>query len=94
MGKWKEYNQQAPGIIADKIKGKIADAKQDPRVAGVVVLEMVLTLILAIGIIVYLDPDVNLVPFPQNAIGFLTILIITVFLYRYSKAFRLERKRK
>lgn len=92
MGKWKEFNSEAPGFIYSHIHSKFSDAIRDPRIGAIVILELILISVLVIGIIVYLDPEVNLVPFPENVIGFATVLILTIFLYRYSKEFRKERK--
>jgi hypothetical protein len=51
--------------------------------------EVVFASILAISIFLYLDPEVNLVPFPYNYLAFAFFLGISLLLFSHTKQYRL-----
>ncbi|MEI7961708.1 MAG: hypothetical protein WCI04_05225 [archaeon] len=50
--------------------------------------ELVYTLIVAISLMIYIDPDINLVPAPYNYIGFAFLILIGFVLFSHTKNFR------
>ena len=89
---WREANREIPAIIWNAAKGKWHNAKSDKRIPAYMVFEWVLILLLLIGIIVYLDPQTNLVPTPYNYVGFAIVLVLVALLYRAAHPYHVERK--
>lgn len=50
--------------------------------------ELVFSVLIALSIFIYLDPEVNLVPYPYNYISFAFLLGIAYILFSHSKEFR------
>jgi hypothetical protein len=50
--------------------------------------EVVFAIIIALSILFYLDPEINLVPFPMNYISFAFFLGISLLLFSHTKQFR------
>ncbi len=50
--------------------------------------ELVFSILIALSIFLYLDPEVNLVPYPYNYISFAVLLILSFVLFSHSKEFR------
>lgn len=71
---WKKIDREARAAIKEKAKEKLSKAK-DPAVLGRLFLELVIVLAIA----VWLAPGINLIPYPENLIGF--ALVILVYLY-------------
>ncbi|VVB75074.1 Uncharacterised protein [uncultured archaeon] len=53
-----------------------------------VFVETAYAVILAVAIFIYLDPDINLVPYPWNYIGFAVFLGLGLLLFSHTKDFR------
>ncbi len=53
-----------------------------------VFVEVAYAVILAIAIFIYLDPEINLVPYPWNYIGFVIFLGLGLLLFSHTKDFR------
>ncbi|MFA5125990.1 MAG: hypothetical protein WC462_03225 [archaeon] len=50
--------------------------------------EIVFATVIAISIFLYLDPEINIVPFPMNIISFAFFLGISLLLFSHTKQFR------
>jgi len=50
--------------------------------------EFIFAIMLAVAIYIYLDPEVNVVPWPWNYITFFIVLIAGLYLFSRTKAFR------
>jgi len=50
--------------------------------------ELIFAILIALSIFIYVDPEVNLVPYPYNYISFAVLLIIAYVLFSHSKDFR------
>jgi hypothetical protein len=73
-------------IIFETLKKKILGINKN--VSIILVTEFVFAIILAYSIFIYLDPEVNLVPWPYNYITFFVIFITGVYLFSQTKVFR------
>jgi hypothetical protein len=68
------------------LKEKIKNTRKE--VAFFVLAEIMFAVIIALSIYVYLDPEVNLVPFPFNYVGFAFFLGISYLFFSHTKNFR------
>ncbi len=66
--------------------------KGDWRIPVLWVVELILAVILAGAIAIYLDPELNVVPFPWNIVAFGIILGVAAYLYGFTRPFRLSRR--
>ncbi len=73
-------------IIFETTKSKIKGANR--QIVVLVLLEMLLVFFIAVSIYVYLDPEVNLVPFPWNIIIFGLLLFFMVLVFNKTRYFR------
>ena len=60
----------------------------DREVISVFLFEFVFAIFLAASIYIYLDPDVNIVPWPYNYIAFFAFLAFGIYIFAQTKAFR------
>ena len=88
----RKLNSEVGKTIANRAKQKLKHASTDPRVMALIAIELVIIFIVCIGIVVYLDPDTNIIPFPWNLLGFAIIIIISAYLYRFTGLYRIEEK--
>ena len=70
----RQLNSEATIAIRDKAIEKLAKAKK-PIVLGKLFLEF----IIVIAIAVWLAPGINIIPYPENLIGF--VLVVLAYLY-------------
>ena len=63
--------------------------RKDKRFFGMYLLEFLLVIVLVIGIYVYLDPSLNLIPFPYDIIGFIFLIAALALIQRFSSYFTL-----
>ncbi|MFA4906734.1 MAG: hypothetical protein WC602_00495 [archaeon] len=70
----RELNSGATVAIKEKAKEKFEKAK-NPLVIGKLFLELVIV----IAIAVWLAPGINVIPYPENLIGF--VLVVLAYLY-------------
>ncbi len=68
--------------------------KQDWRIPLLWLVELILAIVLAGSIAIYLDPDINLVPFPGNIMAFVIIASVTWYLHGFTRPFRMSRRMK
>lgn len=90
----RKLNSEAGKAITNRAKQKLKHASTDPRVMALIVIELIIILIISIGIYVFLDPDINIIPFPINMIGFIILIGISAYLYRFTALYRVEEKQK
>jgi len=88
----RRVNAEAGRAITNRAKQKLKHASQDPRVMALIVLELVIVLIVCVGIYVYLDPETNIIAFPWNFLGFILLVGVSAYLYRFTKFYRIEEK--
>ncbi|MCR4369289.1 MAG: hypothetical protein NUV67_05280 [archaeon] len=79
---------RASRAIKDKAKEKILLAKEDVPLLALLVAEFVLTLVIVLAIILYLDGRFNEMEFPFNLIIFAAIVYAVLHFYQYTEAFR------
>jgi hypothetical protein len=60
----------------------------DREVISIFFLEFVFAIIIALAIYIYLDPEVNFVPWPFNYIAFFAFLAFGIYIFSQTKAFR------
>ena len=97
--KLKERFFRAGKEVVSNTKAKFSDAKKDRRLVILLVVEFVLVMVLVGAFLIYLNPAVDLpAPFSASmeARVFIAILItaVVLFLYSYTKDFRIERNEK
>jgi len=90
--KIKQINKEGTGFLKLVVLDKIFKVKEDKRYIMLIILELLLVCVLAASIYLYLDPEVNYVPFPYNYISFILILVGFLWLYTKTKPFRIEIK--
>ncbi len=70
------------GVSKKKILGV------DRNVAILLITEFVFAIVIAFSVYIYLDPEVNLVPWPFNWIAFIAFLALGYYLFSQTKLFR------
>ena len=90
----RRVNAEAGRAITNRAKQKLKHASQDPRVMALIIIELIIVIIVCVGIVVYLDPETNIIAFPWNFLGFALIIIIAAYLYRFTGLYRLEEKQR
>ena len=83
-----DLNQMATDAVKAFLGERVRRAKKDQRYAALFVVELFLALFLVGAIYIYLDPTVNLVPFPFNYLAFVVLFAAAMWIYRYTKGFR------
>jgi len=73
-------------VIFFESKQKLFAANR--QVYGLYIAELVFVIILAMSIYLYLDPEINIVPFPFNFIGFFAFLLLSAYQFSQTKQFR------
>ncbi|MBU1120579.1 MAG: hypothetical protein ABIE23_05570 [archaeon] len=78
-------------------KEKVIEAKNDPRIIALVMLEVMLSVIIAFSVYFYLDPTRNFsvfpeVVFPFNLIAFIALFAVFIYIFNLTKEFRKERE--
>lgn len=76
------------GLVFSTMKGKIFGLNR--KVIVLVFAEIFFTIALAISIFLYLDPEINVFPFPSNFVAFFILLIFGYFIFSTTKQFREE----
>jgi hypothetical protein len=74
-------------LLFGTIKLKIEFTTKE--IALMVLTELFLALLVAASIYLYLDPEVNVIPYPLNFIAFAILIAITLMVFSQSKNFRL-----
>jgi hypothetical protein len=88
MPNLKEGNKLAGQLITDTFREKLSNTKEDMRFAGLVAIELIVIIILVVGIAVYLDPEIDIIPAPYNYIGFIITAAFAAAIYHYTANFR------
>ncbi len=94
-----ELQKNAGNLISSTTKSKIADAKNDPRILALNLIEFVFAVLIAMSIAAYLDPEFVLIDWEKRNLSepFTTILNVTIFIvltalflfvYKYTKEYR------
>ncbi len=78
--------------FSEVIHFQVRKIKQDWRIPLLWIVELILAIVLAGSIAIYLDPEINVVPFPWNAVAFAIIAGISVYLYGFTRPFRIARR--
>lgn len=98
-----DVQKQAYEAIKEVGKGKIKDAKQDPRIIALLAIELLFTVVFAVSIAAYLDPNWSIIDWYKAGIyppvttllnGVIFVIIVGLFLYLYgfTKPYREMRK--
>lgn len=83
-----EAQKSAPKLIKETFGKKITNAKEDSRVAAILLLQFIFAMVIVLSIAIYLDPETNLVQAPWNYILFIIFVAASFWFYRYTKFFR------
>lgn len=86
--KFLDLNRMTTDAVKAFLGERVRRAKKDQRYLALFVVELFLTIILVGAIYFYLDPSINLVPFPYNYIAFAFFLGFAMWIYRYTGEFR------
>lgn len=78
----KEFSKLIFGTAKQKIFG------MDREVISLLFFEFLFAIIIAFSIYIYLDPEVNFVPWPFNYVGFFALLAFGLFIFSKTKLFR------
>ncbi|MDD4250696.1 MAG: hypothetical protein PHX27_00710 [Candidatus ainarchaeum sp.] len=79
-------HQEFSKLVFGTTKQKIVEANKEKMV--LLFFEFIFAIVLAISIYIYLDPQINWVPWPFNYITFFAILAFGLFLFSKTKVFR------
>jgi len=90
--KIKEINEKANAGIKQNIK----NAKEDPRLLALVVLEMLLITLIVLALLFILDPNISFpeaenIPWPVKLLLFVATVILVIWVYNYTSEFRKSR---
>ena len=78
----KEFSDVVFGTGKQKFFG------MDKEVSVLLFVEFIFAIMLAIAIYIYLDPEVNIVPWPWNYITFFVVLIVGLYFFSRTRPFR------
>jgi len=98
-----DVQKEAYSILKDTGKNKLLDAKQDPRIIALLAIELLFTVVFAVAIFAYLDPDWSIIKWETVGIyppvttllnGVIFVILVGLFLYLYglTKPYREMRK--
>src|SRR3989344_9243934 len=93
LHKLRKLNKEANEGIRENLR----NAKGDPRIVALVVLELILVTFLLMALLFLFDPGVSFpaavsISWPVKLFLFLLTVIAVVWLYHYTSVFRKERK--
>ena len=74
------------GLFASTLKQKIFGLSG--QVLALILAELVFTVGLALSVFLYLDPDINVFPFPSNYVAFFLLLVFGYVIFSTTKDFR------
>jgi len=85
--------------MKEKIMDKWKEAKEDPRLIVITLIELLFSFIIMLSIYFYLDPKRNVsgmpeIPFPFNLIAFIVMLALLIYIYTMTILYRQERENK
>ncbi|QQR92854.1 MAG: hypothetical protein IPJ89_01250 [Candidatus Iainarchaeum archaeon] len=86
---WEVLNSVTFGEV---IRHQLQKMKKDWRMPLLWLVELILAIVLAGSIAIYLDPEVNVVPAPWNVVAFVIVLGISIYLYGFTRPFRVARR--
>jgi hypothetical protein len=75
----------------DKVKKTFNEGKEDKRIFAMLFVEFVISVAIALSIYFYLDPEINVVPFPLNLFVFAALMFLLALVFHKTKEFRTER---
>ena len=78
--------------ILEVLRHELRRIQEDKRIPLLWGVELLLSVGLAASIAIYLDPDLNVVPFPWNVLAFLLMVGIGVGLHAQTRPYRLARR--
>ncbi len=82
----KRANREGTTYIIEATRAKLRKTREDPRIIWLMCFELVLIFCLLVAIIIYMDPEINLLPkgTPKvlNYIGFAVLLIAIIYIYK------------
>ena len=78
----KDFSKVILGTGKEKVFG------MEREVIVLLFVEFIFAIMLAVAIYIYLDPEVNIVPWPWNYITFFVLLIVGLYLFSQTKPFR------
>lgn len=77
----RQINREAGSVIVDAFLEKLRLVYQKPTVVLKYFLETVFVFLIAIGIVLYFDSGVNLIPSPVNWIVFTFLVVIYLYVH-------------
>jgi len=78
----KDFSKVVLGTGKEKVFG------MEREVVVLLFVEFIFAIMLAVAIYIYLDPTVNIVPWPWNYVTFFVLLIVGLYFFSKTKAFR------
>ncbi len=64
-----QAGKKAPKMIKQEAKKRLSNAKADPRIAALLLVEFLFVVLVVIALQAYLDPEVELIPWSRLGIG-------------------------
>jgi len=83
-----KVHKELASLLFSTAKKKFLESNR--RVAALVFAELIFTLALAISIYLYLDPEVNIFPYPTNIIVFIGVIIFGYAIFSNTRDYREE----
>ena len=95
-----EAQKNAPGIIKEVAKEKIAKLKNEPQAPALLFIEFLFIAVVVVAIRAYLDPEVELIPWSRlgleepitTIVNGIIALVVVVLFYRLYNVTKLYRK--
>lgn len=87
-----QAQKRAPGIIKQEAKRKLRNAKDDPRVAALLLIDFMFVIVVVLAIRAYLDPELELIPWSAAGLGpplttvvntIIAVVVLALFYYMY-----------
>lgn len=78
--------------FGEVVRFQIDKMKKDWRMPLLWIVEIILAIVLAGSIAIYLDPEINVVPFPWNIVAFVVVFVVAAYLYGFTRPFRMARR--
>lgn len=85
----KKVHAEFTSLLLSTFKSKVFGL--NGRVLALLLAELVFTVGLAASIFLYLDPEVNIFPFPSNILAFIILVIFGYFVFKRTRGFREEK---
>lgn len=78
--------------LRDVLRFQWSKLTQDSRTPVLWIIELLLGVGIGASIAIYLDPDINVIPFPSNVVVFAALVGMALWIHRRTRPFRVAQK--